>query len=114
MEPINTRVLINSFMESLTTQGKSKHTIIAYKKDLEQFTGYLASSEKQDVRDVKKEDIEGFINKLLTDNYTKKSASRKLNSIRTFFRYLKQESVLQINPSLEVSHPKYTQAPARV
>src|SRR3990167_1639146 len=114
MEPTNTRSLINTFITSLEGAGKSRHTIIAYKKDMEQFVGHLASVEKNDIREVKKEDIEAFIAKLLHDGYTKKSASRKLNSIRTFFRFLKTESLLQVNPSLEVSHPKYTQAPPRI
>lgn len=114
MEPASTRSYISTFMESLESAGKSKHTIIAYKKDLEQFIGYLASLEKNDIRDVKKDDIEGFIGKLIKDGYTKKSASRKLNSIRTFFRFLKVESHIQANPSLEVSHPKYTQATPRI
>lgn len=108
------RVLVNQFVEYLKTQGKSQHTIIAYKKDLEQFVGYISAREKTDIKEVGKEEIEGFINKLIADGYTKKSASRKLNSIRTFFRYLKQEDILAQNPSLEVSHPKYTQAPPRI
>lgn len=87
---------------------------MAYKKDLEQFVGFLSTKEVADVREIKKEEIDGFINKLLTDNYTKKSASRKLNSIRTFFRFLKNEKIIEQNPSLDVSHPKYMQAPPRV
>lgn len=108
------RTLVTSFIEYLKSQNKSQHTIVAYKKDLEQFLGYLSSIEKMDIKEVKKEDIEGFVNKLLADNYTKKSASRKLNSIRTFFRYLKREEIIGVNPSLEVSHPKYNQAPPRI
>ena len=108
------RALVTTFIEHLTNQGKSKHTIVAYKKDLEQFIAYLSSLEITDVKEVKKEHIDGFIQKLLGENYTKKSASRKLNSIRTFFRYLKQEEVITQNPALEVSHPKYTQAPPRI
>ncbi len=108
------RGLINAFIEHLKGQGKSQHTIVAYKKDLEQFMGYLSSRDINDVKEVKKDDIESFIGKLLGENYTKKSASRKLNSIRTFFRYLKTEDMLKLNPSLEVSHPKYTQAPPRI
>jgi site-specific recombinase XerD len=108
------RTLVNSFIEHLTAQGKSKHTIVAYKKDLEQFIAYIASVEKTDIKEVKKDDIDGFISKLLGEGYTKKSASRKLNSIRTFFRYLKQEQIIAQNPSLEVTHPKYNQAPPRI
>jgi len=114
MDNYSPRALIDKFMGFLKSQNKSVFTIIAYKKDLEQFSGYLASQEKNDVRDVKKEDVAGFINKLLNDNYTKKSASRKLNSARTFFRYLKNEGVVDQNPSLEVPHPKYSQAAPRI
>lgn len=106
--------LIEKFIANLKSQNKSEFTIIAYKKDLEQFAGYLTSKEISDIREVKKETIEGFVNKLLTENYTKKSASRKLNSIRTFFRFLKNENAIDQNPSLDVSHPKYIQLPARI
>lgn len=106
--------LLEKFVSNLKSQGKSEFTIIAYKKDLEQFVGFLTSKEKNDMREIKKEDIETFINKLLQENYTKKSASRKLNSIRTFFRYLKNEGIIEQNPSLDVSHPKYSQAPPRI
>lgn len=114
MENVLVSNLINKFTDHLTSLGKSKNTAIAYKKDLEQFSGYLISLEKTDIREVKKEDIEGFINKILENNYTKKSASRKLNSIRSFFRYLKNENIIVANPSLDVSHPKYTQQPPRI
>lgn len=114
MESYDLRGLVTSFVENLKVSGKSQFTIIAYKKDLEQFIGYLTAQEKGDIKEVKKEDIDGFIQKLIADNYTKKSASRKLNSIRTFFRFLKQEAVINLNPSLEVSHPKYTQAAPRI
>jgi site-specific recombinase XerD len=106
--------LVEKFTAQLQSQGKSAFTLVAYKKDLEQFIGYLSSREISDIRDVKKPEIEGFIAKLITENYTKKSASRKLNSIRTFFRYLKSSNVVEQNPSLDVSHPKYTQTPPRV
>ncbi len=106
--------LIEKFVDYLRAQNKSEFTVIAYKKDLEQFAGYLTSKEIGDFREVKKETIEGFVNKLLTENYTKKSASRKLNSIRTFFRFLKNEGIIEQNPSLDVAHPKYVQLPPRI
>lgn len=106
--------LVERFIKNLQGQEKSSFTIVAYKKDLEQFIGYLTASEIQDIREVKKEQINGFISKLLSEKYTPKSASRKLNSIRTFFRFLKQEGVIDQNPSLDVSHPKYVQSPPRI
>lgn len=106
--------LLEKFIVFLNEQEKSKFTIIAYNKDLQQFVGFLASIEKNDIRDVKKEDIEAFIRSLIDKDYTKKSASRKLNSIRTFFRYLKHEGVITANPAFDISHPKYTQSAPRI
>ncbi|MDP4011964.1 MAG: tyrosine-type recombinase/integrase [Candidatus Roizmanbacteria bacterium] len=106
--------LLERFVAFLKDQGKSKFTVVAYKKDIEQFIGYLAGREKTDIRDVRKDDIEGFIQNLLEKKYTKKSASRKLNSIRTFFRFLKHEDVITANPAFDISHPKYTQTPPRI
>lgn len=114
IEPQDLRNLLNEFVKYLENEKRALNTIIAYKKDLEQFLSYLVAQEKTLIKEVKKEDIEGFINKLLTENYTKKSASRKLNSIRTFFQFLKNREIIQENPALEVSHPKYSQAPPRV
>lgn len=114
MENVLLPSLLEQFINYLKNQGKSQFTTIAYRKDLEQFIGFLTSKEINDVREVKKETIEAFLNKLLAENYTKKSASRKLNSIRTFFRFLKNEGIITQNPSLEVSHPKYTIVPPRI
>lgn len=106
--------LIEKFVSFLKQQEKSQFTIVAYKKDLEQFAGFLTGQEKNDIRDVTKENIGDFISSLIQNNYTKKSASRKLNSVRTFFRYLKNEGVINQNPALDVSHPKYTKIPPRI
>lgn len=114
MEQVFIPNLINRYIDHLLKSGRSPNTAVAYKKDLEQFSGHLAALEKTDIREVKKDDIDGFIKKILADNYTKKSASRKLNSIRSFFRYLKNEGVINQNPALEVTHPKYAQQPPRI
>jgi site-specific recombinase XerD len=106
--------LTEKLIAYLKSQGKSTFTIIAYKKDLEQFSGFLTSKDIQDVREIKKEHIDGFIAKLINEGYTKKSASRKLNSVRTFFRYLRNEGVVEQNPSLDVAHPKYIQSAPRI
>ena len=114
MENILLPSLADRFIKHLEAQEKSSFTIVAYKKDLEQFVGYLTTQEISDIKEVKTNHINGFINKLINDGYTKKSASRKLNSIRTFFRYLKNDEIIEQNPSLDVSHPKYIQSAPRI
>lgn len=114
MNTVSIPALLEKFVEALEKQSKSQFTIVAYKKDLEQFVGFLASNDVQDIRDVKREHIENFINKLIAENYTKKSASRKLNSIRTFFRFLKKEEFIEQNPSIDIAHPKFEQSSPRI
>jgi site-specific recombinase XerD len=51
-------------------------------------------------------DIAAFRDSLLKKKYTPKSVSRKLNAVKTFFRYLVSQKKLMSNPSEDVSHPK--------
>ena len=94
------------------TEEKSRNTIISIKKDLEQLTEYLA--EEKDIEDIEKISpimIRGFLLKLQKDNIGKRSLSRKLSSVKTFFRYLKKNEIIKkdpthtIAPSFQVETP---------
>jgi site-specific recombinase XerD len=56
--------------------------------------------------DVKQEAIEAFRDALLAEKYTPKTVSRKLNAVKTFFRYLITENQISKDPSENVAHPK--------
>jgi site-specific recombinase XerD len=115
MENNTIGALVTGFVDDLKKAGKSEYTLVAYKKDLEQFGDHLKTQGKQGVTQIDRQDIESFIRVLIEEkNYTKKSASRKLNSIRTFFRYLKNGGHVTNNPAGDIAHPKYDQAPPRI
>jgi site-specific recombinase XerD len=48
------------------------------------------------------------------DGYTAKSISRKLNSIKTFYRYLRATGTVREDPAAELVHPKYEVKPPRI
>ena len=102
------------FKDFLKDKGNSTATIVAYTKDIEQLTEFLDSRGIKTVDEVKKEDIEAFLARLSKENYTPKSVSRKINSIRTFYRFLKSNNFIKDDPSLLISHPKYELAPPRI
>lgn len=102
------------FRNFLQSKGHSNSTIVAYGKDIEQLASFLSELEKHNVHDVKKEDIEAFLAKLSKEGYTPKSISRKINSTRTFYRFLKVNEYITDDPSLLVEHPKYQLAPPRI
>lgn len=104
----------SKFKDFLKNKGHSTSTIVAYGKDIEQLVGFLNELEKQHVEEVNKEDIEAFLAKMNDDGYTPKSISRKINSTRTFYRFLKVNEYVTDDPSLLVAHPKYQLAPPRI
>jgi site-specific recombinase XerD len=55
---------------------------------------------------VTQEVIEAFRDTLLAEKYTPKTVSRKLNAVKTFFRYLMEENYVDKDPSQNVAHPK--------
>lgn len=106
--------LSEQFVQHLTNLRRAKATIIAYSKDIEQLTKFLKDMEKTSAGEVGKLDLEAFLKKLSTDGYTAKSLSRKINSIKTFYRFLKTQNFITLNPAAEIVHPKYDIKPPRI
>src|SRR3990172_223777 len=104
----------SGFKNFLKEKGHSTSTIVAYGKDIEQLVDFLKELEKHSVHEVSKDDIEAFLAKMQKDGYTPKSISRKINSTRTFYRFLKINEYVTDDPSLLISHPKYQLAPPRI
>lgn len=105
--PQNTlKKLLPEFTKHLEEKDRSPSTILAYRADLEQLIGFLQGKNKVLPEQVITSDLEKFRDSLLAEKYTPKSVSRKLNAIKTFFRFLVSEKKTTSNPAETVSHPK--------
>ena len=102
------------FEQSLRQSGKANATVIAYSKDIEQLIEFMSDKGKTLVAEVTTDDIDEFKGVLKQRRYTSKSISRKINSIKSFFRFLIKEEVVEDNPAESVSHPKIEQSPPRM
>lgn len=98
--------LLPKFVENLKTRGRSPATLLAYRTDLEQMVKFLLGKNKPLVEQVRPDDLEAFRDTLLAEKYTPKSVSRKLNAVKTFFRWLVSEKTVDSDPSSTVAHPK--------
>ncbi|OGM59092.1 hypothetical protein A3A75_05520 [Candidatus Woesebacteria bacterium RIFCSPLOWO2_01_FULL_39_10] len=105
--------LLPIFVEHLESKGRSPSTILAYRADHEQLLEYLTQKNKVEADQVTQPDIEAFRDTLLGQKYTPKSASRKLNAVKTFFRWLVSEKHSIANPAEDVAHPKIEAAMPR-
>src|SRR6201993_4034779 len=114
MQNIQLRDAHEQFKNYLKDKKHSSATIVAYGKDIDQLIGFLQELQKQNVHEVTKEDIEGFLASMSNKGYTPKSISRKINSTRTFYRFLKVNEYVTDDPSLLVSHPQYELAAPRM
>ena len=98
--------LLPKFLDYLKTKSRSPSTILAYRADLEQLKDFLQSKNKVLVEQVIQSDLEAFRDTLLTEKYTPKSVSRKLNAVKTFFRWMISEHYITTDVSQSVAHPK--------
>lgn len=111
--------LHQDFIHHLREEGRAHATVLAYGKDIEQLLRFLHERDENTlvimtIADVTTEHIDEFKQSLKKMRYTPKSISRKINSIKTFFRFLKNRSLVRKNPAEAVIHPKYDQTQPRV
>jgi site-specific recombinase XerD len=102
------------FIEDLRKKGRSEATIIAYAKDIEQILVFFSAHGVSSIENTTIEDLEKYKANLEENNYTPKSISRKINSTRTFYRFLSDSSKIQDNPAEKLAHPKFEIKPPRV
>jgi tyrosine recombinase XerC len=94
---------IDMFIRHLEIErGVSVHTIRAYRKDLDEFSENVKTvPDKIDMMDVR-----GFIAEQIGKGLKKITVSRRLSSIRSFFKFLHREGYITSNPAKLVSNPK--------
>ncbi|PIT89028.1 MAG: hypothetical protein COU27_02580 [Candidatus Levybacteria bacterium CG10_big_fil_rev_8_21_14_0_10_36_7] len=114
LNPIKIQDAHDKFKGFLKSKSKAAATILAYGKDIDQLIAFLSELKKENVHEITSEDIQAFLVRLQSNGYTPKSLSRKLNSTRTFYRFLKISEYVTDDPSLLVQHPKYELNPPRV
>ena len=83
----------------------SAHTLSAYLQDLQQFQKFLSQS-ALDFAVVKHHDIRSWIVDLLDKQAEPRSVQRKLSTLRTFYKFLLREMLVEANPTLQVKAPR--------
>ncbi len=105
---------LNDFVNFLKGAHKASATIIAYRKDIAQLLDYLKKTGKANLKEVTTDDLNNFLASLTAENYTPKSVSRKINSIKTFYRFLIQNKVVEANVAASIAHPKFDSKAPRI
>lgn len=99
--------LIERFLHSLEFErSASDYTIRHYASDLAQFSDYLQQHNVPEFAAVSYVTVRSFLAALVAKDLAKRSVARKLSTLRTFYRYLMKEGLVDTNPTLSVRSPK--------
>jgi len=83
----------------------SPRTIFAYQHDLGKFMEFLESINKTDITHLTKEDVRHFLSERAQTNGAV-TIARKLSTIKSLFKYLEREEIIEKNPASSIKAPK--------
>ncbi len=98
-----------SFLSYLQYEKRySKHTLVSYDCDLSQFYSFLSSYgiKEDELADLNFKDVRKWIVFLMNEGCSARTVNRKLSSLKSFFKYLLRESLIQQNPMDKVVGPR--------
>jgi len=111
----NSRTIVehatDDFLRHLRERNVSPHTIKAYTGDLDVFAAYIG---KRDWKTIDHIAIRGFLSHLFDKGLSKTSVARALAAVRSLYRWLAQEGVVEQNPAKLVSTPRLAKKLPRV
>ncbi len=100
---------VQQFLQYLQFEKRySQHTIISYQNDLEQFCSYLISSyDAPAMAAVKPAIVRSWLAGMKgEENLANKTLNRKISTLKSFFKYLMKNGVLQQTPMTTIISPK--------
>jgi integrase/recombinase XerC len=102
---------VAKFLLSLRERNVSLHTIKAYTGDLANFSAYIGSRKWSEIDHVT---VRGFLSQLYEKRLSKTSVARSLAAVRSLYRWLAVEGIVEQNPAALVSTPKLPKKLPRV
>lgn len=114
--------LVEEFINYLQNERRySENTVKAYRKDLSVFSSWLSNNVesidyiyddeevidfKIDFNSIDHHLIRRFINFLNRTNYKKRTLSRKIATLKSFFKFLNRQELIETNPMVHIISPK--------
>jgi integrase/recombinase XerC len=104
-------VALTGFLQALSQRNASTHTIKAYRTDLAEFRSFVGPEELKGIDHLL---LRAFLSQLYERGLSKASVARALSSVRSFFKWMGRERMIDANPALLVSPPKLPKKLPRV
>ncbi len=94
---------VTDFVRHLHERNASPHTMKAYSRDLSLFAAYAGSRGWKEIDHIA---VRGFLSQLYETGLSKTSVARALAAVRSLYRWLAREGVVEQNPAKLVATPR--------
>jgi integrase/recombinase XerC len=102
---------VADFLRHLRERNASPHTVKAYSRDLTLFAAYAGSRGWKQIDHIA---VRGFLSQLYEKGLSKTSVARALAAVRSLYRWLAREGVVEQNPAKLVATPRLSRKLPRV
>lgn len=97
----------DSFIQYISKNRRmSVHTAAAYKADLDQFEAYLLSLGNPKLEQLKASHVRLWMSDMMQNGLSARSVNRKLSTLRSYFKFLRSQDIMEHNPMTKVVPPK--------
>lgn len=101
---------VERFMQFLIVEkNASSHTITFYEADIKRFLQFLKTKQKTNLSEVRPLTVRMFLTSLYKRKLSRKTVSRILSALRSFYKYLEREEIVDTNPFIRIPLPKQDQ-----
>jgi integrase/recombinase XerC len=90
----------------IAARNASPYTVKNYRNDIGQFLDFLREEGIGSLDEVDRKVLRRYLARLQEDGYVRASIARRVSELRSFYRYLTREGVLETNPFTVASSPK--------
>lgn len=110
MTQASTAALVDDFLRHIADGRQlSPHTVAAYRQDLTELRAFLDryyGSESWTWGGVDRIALRGYLGHLANQGRARRTIARKLSAVRSFYRFLHREELVEANPARAIRSPK--------
>jgi integrase/recombinase XerD len=98
--------VVAGFFDYLKVEkGLARLSIASYQTDVGLWTAFL-EARKRNILSARREDVRGFMDHLLSNQYDGRSVARKLSTLRHLYKFLLLDKHIKHDPTLNIDSPK--------
>lgn len=98
---------IDKFLNYLAIEKNySGHTITNYHIDLKEFEAFLATNAPKDIKEIDYFILRKFLSLLSEKKLNKRTVSRKISTLKSFFKFMVREGTIKNNPADSLIYPR--------